>query len=166
MRFLDRSPRRSIPSIAVGCVLGVALVAQAGPQKHRTAARTQDQASKDIKEKDPRPRTTVRAQPVIAMSPARIVVTAELNGGADDFEEYYCPTVEWDWGDDTRSESTSDCQPYEAGKSEIKRRFTVEHIYQRAGNYRVSFRMKRHDKTVGAATTNVQIRPGLHEIGD
>lgn len=167
MRFLDRSPRRSILSIAVGSVLGVALVAEAAGQRlSDTAAPKQDQAAKDVKEKDPRPKTTVRAQPMIAMSPARVVVTAELSGGAGDFEEYYCPTVEWDWGDDTRSESTSDCEPYEAGKSEIKRRFTVEHIYRRAGNYRISFRMKRHDKTVGAATTNVQIRPGLHEIGN
>ena len=37
--------------------------------------------------------------------------------------------------------------------------------YGRAGNYRISFRMKRHEKIVGAATTNVQIRPGLRDIG-
>ncbi len=120
---------------------------------------------KTAKEQDPRPKVSLRAQPVIAMSPARVVLTAELSGGANDFEEYYCPTVEWDWGDDTRSEATSDCEPYQSGKSEIKRRFTVEHVYKRAGNYRISFRMKRREKTVGAATTNVQIRPGLHDIG-
>ena len=28
------------------------------------------------------------------------------------------------------SESTSDCEPYEAGKSQIKRRFTVEHMFR------------------------------------
>ena len=68
-------------------------------------------------------------------------------GGADDFEEYYCPTVEWEWGDGTQSESTTDCEPYEAGKSEIKRRFIVEHVF-RAGHYQVSFRLKRRDKAV------------------
>jgi hypothetical protein len=127
-----------------------------------TAGEQKDDKNKD---QDPRPKVSLRAQPVIAMSPARVVLTAELNGGANDFEEYYCPTVEWDWGDDTRSEATNDCEPYQSGKSEIKRRFTVEHVYKRAGNYRISFRMKRRDKTVGAATTNVQIRPGLHDIG-
>ena len=85
---------------------------------------------------------------MIAMSPARVVLTAELVGGANDYEEFYCPTIEWDWGDGTQSESTSDCDPYEPGKSEIKRRFTVEHVF-RAGAYRVSIRLKRHDKAVG-----------------
>jgi hypothetical protein len=58
------------------------------------------------------------------MSPARIVLTAELLGGPNDYEDFYCPTTEWDWGDGTLSESTLDCAPYESGKSEIKRRFT------------------------------------------
>jgi len=111
-----------------------------------------------------RPKVTLKAQPVIAMSPARIVLTAELVGGANDFEEYYCPTVEWDWGDGTQSESTLDCTPYEAGKSEIKRRFTVEHVF-RAGVYRVMFKLKRRDKGVGFATVNIQIRPGLRDTG-
>jgi hypothetical protein len=96
------------------------------------------------------------------MAPARIVLTAELNGGANDFEEFYCSGVEWEWGDGTKSESSSDCAPYEAGKSEIKRRYTVEHVF-RAGVYRVMFHLKRHDKTVGNATINIQVRPGLRD---
>src|SRR4051794_32252840 len=67
-----------------------------------------------------RPKLSLKAQPVISMSPSRVVLTAELTGGANDFEEFYCPTVEWDWGDGTQSESASDCEPYEPGKSEIK----------------------------------------------
>ena len=64
-----------------------------------------------------------------------MVLTAELRGGADDYEEFYCGSVEWDWGDDTKSESKTDCEPYEAGKSEIKRRFTIDHTYNIAGEY-------------------------------
>jgi hypothetical protein len=71
----------------------------------------------------------------------------------------------WAWGDGTESENSTDCAPYEAGKSEIKRRFTVQHVFPRAGMYRVTFRLKRHDKAVGFATVNVQIRPGLREGG-
>ena len=111
-----------------------------------------------------RPKLTLKAQPVIAMSPARVVLTAELVGGPNDYEEYYCPTVEWDWGDGTQSESTNDCAPYEAGKSEIKRRFTVEHVF-RAGVFRVSFKLKRHEKAVAFATVNIQVRPGLRDTG-
>jgi hypothetical protein len=149
--------RRMVFSVATSVALAVTV----------TGARQKDDknADKNAKEQDSRPKVTLKAQPVIAMSPARVVLTAELTGGANDFQEFYCPAIEWDWGDDTRSEKSDDCAPYEQGKSEIKRRFTVEHMYQRAGNYRISFRMKRRDKIVGAATTNVQIRPGLRDIG-
>ena len=145
--------RRMIASVAMS-------VALAG-----TMAAAQQKDDKNAKEPDPRPKVSLKAQPVIAMSPARVVLTAELTGGANDFQEFYCPAIEWDWGDDTRSEKSDDCAPYEQGKTEIKRRFTVEHLYRRAGNYRISFRMKRQEKVVGAATANVQIRPGLRDIG-
>ena len=145
--------RRMVASVATS-------VALAG-----TMAAAQQKDDKNPKEPDPRPKVSLKAQPVIAMSPARVVLTAELTGGANDFQEFYCPAIEWDWGDDTRSEKSDDCAPYEQGKTEIKRRFTVEHLYRRAGNYRISFRMKRQEKVVGAATANVQIRPGLRDIG-
>src|SRR4029079_15374729 len=65
---------------------------------------------KNGKEQDAKkPKLTLKAQPAISMSPARVVVTAERMGGADDYEDFYCPTVAWDWGDETQSESTSDC---------------------------------------------------------
>jgi hypothetical protein len=110
---------------------------------------------------DQRPKLLLHAQPPVSIAPSRVVLTAEMVGGANDFEEYYCPGVEWDWGDDTRSESTIDCDPYEAGKSEIKRRFTVEHVFRRPGNYKVFFRLKRRGKTVATASANVQVRPGV-----
>ena len=110
---------------------------------------------------NPRPRISLRAQPPMGMAPARIVLTAELVGGLNDFEEYYCPTVSWEWGDDTTSESTVDCEPYEAGKSEIRRRFTVEHVFRQEGPHKVFFRLKRRSKEVAAAWILVQVRPGV-----
>jgi hypothetical protein len=107
-----------------------------------------------------RPRLTLRVQPPVAVSPARIVLTAELSGGPDDFEEYYCPTIEWEWGDDTRSEATSDCEPYVAGKTQIKRRFTVQHTFRRPGAYKVYFHMKRKDRLIASASATVQVHPG------
>jgi hypothetical protein len=128
------------------------------------AAPRVQKADKDAKDNPDgkRPQLKLRAQPVIAMAPARVVLTAELVGGANDFEEFYCPTVEWEWGDGTQSQSASDCAPYEPGKSEIKRRYTVEHVF-RAGAYRVMFHLKRRDRSVGAASVNIQIRPGLRD---
>lgn len=116
---------------------------------------------KDDKSQDAgRPKFSLRAQPPVGTTPQRVVLSAELTGGADDFEEYYCPTIEWDWGDDTKSESTIDCEPYEAGKSQIKRRFTVEHVFRRPGSFKLFIRLKRGEKVVGFASTTVQVRSG------
>jgi hypothetical protein len=136
-------------------VVALACLASAGP-----AVRAQQRNEKDAKSENPRPRITLSARPPVGTTPQRVVLTAELVGGADDFEEYYCPTIEWDWGDDTRSESTVDCEPYEAGKSQIRRRFTVEHVFRRPGGFKVFFRMKRRDKAVGNQSVTIQIRPG------
>lgn len=119
----------------------------------------------DDTKKDPdttRPKLSLTARPVISMAPSRVVLTAELLGGPNDAENYYCPSVEWDWGDGTQSESSADCPPYESGKSEIKRRYTVEHVF-RAGAYRVTLRLKRHERIMASATVNIQVRPGLRD---
>jgi hypothetical protein len=139
---------------SVTCLCLTAALAAA--QKPERDARDRDADSR-------RPKVTLKAQPLVSMSPARVVLTAELQGGADDYEEFYCPSVEWDWGDGTHSESTLDCEPYEAGKSEIRRRFTVEHVF-RAGVYKVMFRLKRREKAIAAATVSIQVRPGLRDI--
>lgn len=112
-----------------------------------------------------KPKISVKANPTMGMSPIRVVVTADIAGGANDNEEFYCPAVEWEWGDDTRSTNTADCDPYIAGKSEIKRRFVADHVYQSAGEYRVQFRLKKKDRTVGAGSTAVRVRPGLGDPG-
>jgi hypothetical protein len=107
-----------------------------------------------------RPKMTLKAQPQVAIAPARVTLTAEIVGGPDDFEEYYCPSIEWEWGDDTSSESTSDCEPYEAGKSQIKRRYTTQHQFTRPGTYKVYLHLKQKDRILGSATTTLQVQPG------
>lgn len=113
---------------------------------------------------DRRPKLVLKAQPMVGTSPARVVFTAELVGGADDFQEYYCAGVEWAWGDDTTSESNVDCAPYEAGKTSIRRRYTTDHIYRRAGSYRPMIHLKQRSKQVASAMTNIQIRPGPRDL--
>jgi hypothetical protein len=107
-----------------------------------------------------RPRLILRALPSVAISPARIVFVAELQGGSDDFQEFYCPTIAWEWGDDTRSESNADCEPFETGKTVIKRRYSKEHVFRREGPYKVYFHIKRKDKTVASASAVIQVQPG------
>jgi hypothetical protein len=110
-----------------------------------------------------KPSISVKASPSMGFAPIRVVLTAELKGGADDYQEFYCPSVEWEWGDGTKSVSKTDCDPFEAGKSAIKRRHVVEHVFQNAGDFQVEFRLKQKDKTVAAARTSVRIRPGLRD---
>jgi hypothetical protein len=138
--------RRVLP--AVLCAASLAISAQAaGPDK-----------------KD-KPSIVVKVSPLVGFSPARMVLTADLKGGANDYEEFYCATVEWDWGDDTRSEAKTDCDPYEAGKSEIKRHYTIDHTFETAGDYRVEFRLKQKSKIVARGSTDVKIRPGVRDPG-
>lgn len=118
-------------------------------------------ASQDKK----KPSVAVRSNPAAGFSPLKVLVSAEIKGGDDDFADFYCPTIEWVWGDDTRAESTSDCDPYEAGKSEIRRRYSVSRVFQTSGNFKVEFRIKQKNKVVGSGSTTVQVRPGLRDGG-
>lgn len=108
-----------------------------------------------------KPSLSLRATPPTGFTPLRVRVVANLRGGSDDYEEFYCPTVEWDWDDGTVSERSVDCDPYEAGKSEIQRRFTAEHIFRQPGQHRVVLRLKQKTKQVASSSTNVQVRAGI-----
>lgn len=66
--------RRALPAILCASALAVAAQA-AGPDK-----------------KD-KPSITVKVSPLVGFSPARMVLNADIKGGADDYEEFYCATV-------------------------------------------------------------------------
>jgi len=110
---------------------------------------------------DDKPELTLRARPQVAFAPAEISFTARLRGGPDDSEEFYCLSAEWDWGDDTVSESIFDCDPYEPGVSEIRRRFSRRHSFNRGGRYQVRLSLKRRDDVVAFIRTSVVIQGGL-----
>jgi hypothetical protein len=117
------------------------------------------EAEKEKKEAK-RPSLSLKAAPGTGMVPIRVSATAEFKGGDDDYREYYCPTVEWNWGDGTVSEVANDCDPYEAGVSEIRRRFTQSHTYKRAGAFRIVFRLKHRDKVLTSQTTLIRLLGG------
>jgi hypothetical protein len=108
-----------------------------------------------------KPSLSLKASPAVSFAPARIVIVAEVKGGSNDYEEFYCPSIEWDWGDLTTSTAEADCEPYEAGKSEIRRRYTVEHRYKNPGGFKIVLRLKKGNKIVATANTMVQVRAGL-----
>jgi hypothetical protein len=118
-------------------------------------------------EKNDKPTITVKASPAVGFAPMRVVMTAELKGGPNDYEEFYCASVEWDIGtangvgDGNKSEQKIECDPYEAGKSEIRRLYVRDQVFRTAGEYKVQFSLKQKNKTVGSGRTTVRIRPGI-----
>jgi hypothetical protein len=112
-----------------------------------------------------KPSLSLKASPSVSFAPARVVFVAELKGGVNDDEEFYCPTVVWEWGDLTESVAEADCNPFEAGKSEIKRRFTVEHRFKNPGGFRVYIRLKKGTKVIAQANAQIQVRAGLGDPG-
>ena len=141
---------KPIPGVAqaVALALGALLLIPAN------ALQAREQGNK-------KPSLSLKATPAVSFAPARIVVVAEVKGGSDDFEDFYCPSIEWDWGDFTTSTAEADCEPYQAGKSAIRRRYTVEHRYKNPGGFKIVLRLKKSSKIVASANTMVQVRAGL-----
>lgn len=145
MRFFPTLNRHSLVAV---CVVGLAVVTVSGA------------ADKN------KPGLNIRATPVSGFAPLKVSVTVSLQGGANDYLDFYCPSVEWDWDDGTKSEEKIDCDPYEAGKSEIRRNYRAEHRYQFGGSdFRVQFRLKQKNKTVASTSTTVRVQPGIRDGG-
>src|SRR5580704_6686038 len=96
-------------------------------------------------EKSRRPTLVLRVDQSVGMAPMRVTLTADLIGGADDYQAFYCPAIEWDWGDGTESDASFDCQPYQPHVSKIVRHFSVAHVFEE-GEYHVTFRLKRDER--------------------
>ena len=142
-------PRRAFCTLAA---VAAALLASA----HATTAQQRDSDDK-------KPSLSLKASPPAGFAPLRVHLTVDVRGGANDYADFYCPTVQWDWDDGTISETSEDCNPYEAGKSNIQRRYSADHTFRLSGDYRVSFRLKQKDKVVSSATTTLTVRPGATE---
>ena len=130
------------------CVAGTLATAQKAAQKEGD---------------DKRPSLALKVTPPLGFSPLKVHAAVDVRGGADDSADFYCPTIAWDWGDGTVSENSEDCDPYQAGKSEIRRRYSVEHVFRQAGTYQVFFRLKQRDRVIAAISANVEVRPGVRD---
>jgi hypothetical protein len=128
--------------------------------------------SRAADDKNGKPSISVKANPAIGFAPLRVVVTVDLKGGANDYADFYCATVEWDIvaldgrGDGNKSEQRLECDPYEPGKSEIKRRYVREQIFKFPGEYTIRFSLKQKDRVVGGGRTSLRIRGGLGDGPD
>jgi hypothetical protein len=130
------------------CVAGTLATAQKAAQKEGD---------------DKRPSLALKVTPPLGFSPLKVHASVDVRGGADNSADFYCPTIAWDWGDGTVSETSEDCDPYEEGTSTIRRRFSADHTFQNGGGYRVTFRLKQKTRVVATASTNVQVRAGVRD---
>ena len=138
--------------IAVGALVALALV-------------TSSDMAAAVDKKPKKPDLKLRVRPRFGFSPLTVFVTAELKGG-DDVEEYYCPELEWEWGDGGKSVNEGDCDPWEEGVSEMERRFTGSHLFKYSGVYVISLRLKRLNKTIAKSTYKLTVRQGAGEVRD
>jgi hypothetical protein len=163
---MSQSPRRSPRRLRPGLTLLAALAAVSLAGGGLRADDDKDgKNGKDDKEAK-RPTLVLRANPAIAFAPARVNVSAELRGGSDSDAELYCPDLEWEWDDNTFSESSQNCEPFVAGKSQITRRWRASHTFTTGGEYQIYLRLKRGGKTVLAGNTRVEVRRSAQEFGD
>jgi hypothetical protein len=140
-------PRRALSLLAV---LVVALA---------TVSASSAQRSGD----DKKPSLSLKATPPVGFSPLKVRLVVDVKGGSDDYEEFYCPSIEWDWGDGTVSRNSEDCDPFQSGKSTIKRRYSIEHVFRQPDTFQVFFRLKQRDRVIAATSANVQVRPGVRD---
>ena len=105
----------------------------------------------------------LRVTPAVSFAPARVRAIAELKLPEERNADFYCASIEWDWGDLTESEESNDCEPYEAGVSEVRRRFSAEHTFQSGGRYRIQLRLRRNRKVLASTSTIITVRPGVRD---
>ena len=147
-----RAARTVVAAVAAAMLSGPALGGQTGAL-----------AAPSPRDGDRKPSLSLKATPPIGFSPLKVRAVAELRGGANDYADLYCTSVEWDWGDGTVSENSEDCDPYEAGKSAIRRRFSADHTYRTGDSYKVQLRLKQKTRIVASSQFNIQVRPGARD---
>ena len=154
---------RSVAFVRLTAVLAGVCVAGTLIAPASLSAQKNDEKAGQKQGDDKRPSLALKVTPPLGFSPLRVHAAVDVRGGADDTIDFYCPTIEWDWGDGTISETSEDCDPYQEGTSTIRRRFSADHTFQTGGAYRVMFRLKQKSRVVASASTNVQVRAGVRD---
>jgi hypothetical protein len=83
------------------------------------------------------------------------MVVGKLVGG-DDVEDFYCPCLEWDWGDGSRSMREGDCPPFD-DETQMARLFSVMHRYRETGDFKATLTLRRGGRTVASAAVSIRV---------
>ena len=142
--------------------LGLSVALAATPAQEPAAPQPAARPAR-VEEKPAKLSLDLRITPAVSFAPSRVRALVEVKIPEDRVPDFYCAQVEWDWGDLTQSEEANECDPYEAGVSEVRRRFSAEHTFQSGGRYRVQFRLRRNRKVLASTSTIVTVRAGLRD---
>jgi hypothetical protein len=104
---------------------------------------------------DPQP--GLRVSPKAGFAPLQILLTAELKGG-EETEKFYCPRVEWEWPNGTRSSEESDCAEFEK-RDDYPRSWRRE-ILSGAGAWTFTVRFYKGDKLLSKVSETVSVLEG------
>lgn len=74
-----------------------------------------------------------------------------FDGGSED---YYCPRVEWEWEDQSRSSDETDCPPFDEGApTDHRRTWTRSRAFHKSGAYRVKARLYKAQRLIRTIET-------------
>jgi hypothetical protein len=108
------------------------------------------------------PKVELKPTPRVTMMPGgtrAAVVRFRLTVNDGGREDYYCPKVEWEWHDGTKSSEESDCPPFgEATPSDHDRIWSHSREYWEAGQHVVTVRLFKGERMIRKVEATVDIR--------
>jgi len=73
-------------------------------------------------------------------------------------EDFYCPRVEWEWEDGTRSEEESDCPEFaSAAPADHDKSWTKSHAFWEPGSHVIRARLYKGDRLIRTIETKVEV---------
>ena len=108
------------------------------------------------------PKVQLQPTPRVALLPGgtrATVVRFRLRVHDGGKEDYYCPRVEWEWEDGTKSSEESDCAPFEqATAADHDRVWSHSREYWDAGQHLIVVRLYKGDRVIRKVETTVDVR--------
>ncbi len=108
------------------------------------------------------PKVELQPSPRVTLLPGgthAVTVRFRLRVSDGGKEDYYCPRVEWEWEDGTRSSEESDCPPFDqAAPADHERTWTHSRQYWDAGQHVAIVRLYKGDRMVRKVETSVDVR--------
>lgn len=101
----------------------------------------------------PKPRIEFRVLPQFGYAPLSVHALLIIENGG---EQFYCPELEWDWQDGSRSIETSDCDPYDGKPETAPVSYARDHVYG-TGEYNVTLTLSHGAKKLRTLSQKVRV---------